>query len=145
MITRYELFSSSVNSLSRDIQSIERTEMAKFGLKGPHAQCLLAMLRHPLGVTSAQLCELCAELEKARMIRGEGRNGNIYRAALLLTEQGRAAADAVSRRAKVAVESAGEGLTDAQREVFYHVLSIISGNLHTMCKNGLKERTDNKE
>lgn len=156
MITRYELFSSSVNSLSRDIQSIERTEMAKFGLKGPHAQCLLAMLRHPLGVTSAQLCELCAkdkaaisrtvaELEKARMIRREGRNGNIYRAALLLTEQGRAAADAVSRRAKVAVESAGEGLTDAQREVFYHVLSIISGNLHTMCKNGLKERTDNKE
>ena len=156
MITRYELFSSSVNSLSRDIQSIERTEMAKFGLKGPHAQCLLAILRHPLGVTSAQLCELCAkdkaaisrtvaELEKARMIRREGRNGNIYRAALLLTEQGRAAADAVSRRAKVAVESAGEGLTDAQREVFYHVLSIISGNLHTMCKNGLKERTDNKE
>ena len=156
MITKYELFSSSVASLSRDIQAIERTEMAKFGLKGPHAQCLLTMLRHPLGVTSAQLCELCAkdkaaisrtvaELEKARMIRREGRNGNIYRAALLLTEQGRAAADAVSRRAKVAVESAGEGLTDAQREVFYHVLSIISGNLHTMCKNGLKERTDNKE
>lgn len=156
MITRYELFSSSVSSLSRDIQAIERTEMAKFGLKGPHAQCLLAMLRHPLGVTSAQLCELCAkdkaaisrtvaELENARMIRRESRNGNIYRAALLLTEQGRAAADAVSRRAKVAVESAGEGLTDAQREVFYHVLSVISGNLHTMCKNGLKERTDNKE
>ena len=156
MITRYELFSSSVSSLSRDIQSIERTEMAKFGLKGPHAQCLLAMLRHPLGVTSAQLCELCAkdkaaisrivsELEKARMIRRDCPNGNIYRAALLLTERGRAAADAVSRRAKVAVEAAGEGLTDAQREVFYHVLSVISGNLHTMCKNGLKECTDNKE
>jgi DNA-binding MarR family transcriptional regulator len=156
MISKYELFSTSVSSLYRDIQKIERIEMAKFGLKGPHAQCLLVMKRFPQGVTSAQLCELCAkdkaaisrtvaELEKARMIRRESRNGNIYRAALLLTEQGRAAADAVSRRAKVAVESAGEGLTDAQREVFYHVLSVISGNLHTMCKNGLKERTDNKE
>lgn len=149
MITKYELFSSSVASLSRDIQSIERTEMAKFGLKGPHAQCLLAMLRHPEGVTSAQLCELCdkdkaaisrtvSELEEAQMIRRETRNGNRYRAALILTAQGRAAADAVSRRAKVAVEAAGEGLNDAQREVFYQVLAIIADNLHAICKNGLK-------
>ena len=155
MITKYELFSSSVASLSRDIQAIERTEMAKFGLKGPHAQCLLAMMRHPMGITSAQLCELCAkdkaaisrtvsELLEARMIRRESRNGNIYRAALLLTEQGKAAAEAVSRRAKVAVEAAGAGLNDAQREVFYHVLSVIADNLHTMCKNGLKEN-QNKE
>ena len=152
MITRYELFSSSVSSLSRDIQAIERTEMAKFGLKGPHAQCLMAMLRHPLGITSAQLCELCAkdkaaisrtvaELEKARMIRRESRNGNIYRAALLLTEQGRAAADAVSHRAKLAVEAAGAGLTDAQREVFYQVMHIISENLHAICRNGLEDKT----
>lgn len=153
MITKYELFSSSVATLSRDIQTIERMEMAKFGLKGPHAQCLLTMLRHPLGVTSAQLCELCAkdkaaisrivsELENARMIRRESRNGNIYRAALILTEQGRAAADAVSRRAKLAVEAAGVGLTDAQREVFYQVLNTIAGNLHTICKSGLKEQTE---
>lgn len=156
MITKYELFSSSVSSLSRDIQAIERTEMAKFGLKGPHAQCLLAMLRHPQGITSAQLCEVCAkdkaaisrtvsELENARMIRRDNRNGNIYRAALMLTEQGRAAAHAVSRRAKLAVERAGEGLSDAQREVFYHVLDIIAGNLHTICKNGLREHTEHKE
>ena len=155
MITKYELFSSSVSTLSRDIQAIERTEMAKFGLKGPHAQCLLAMLRHPLGITSAQLCELCAkdkaansrtisELEKVQKIRRESRNGGVYRAALLLTEKGRAAADVVSRRAKVAVEAAGMGLNDAQREVFYQVLSIISDNLHTICKNGLKD-TQNKE
>lgn len=153
MISKYELFSSSVASLSRDIQAIERTEMAKFGLKGPHAQCLLTMLRHPLGITSAQLCELCAkdkaaisrtvsELEQARMIRRETRNGNIYRAALILTEQGRAAANAVSSRAKVAVEAAGEGLTDAQREVFYQVMHIISQNLHAICKHGLKEKTN---
>ena len=30
MITKYELFSSSVATLSRDIQTIERMEMAKF-------------------------------------------------------------------------------------------------------------------
>ena len=156
MISRYEIFSGAIASMYHDVQRIERVEMAKYGLKGPHAQCLLAMLRHPLGITSAQLCEICAkdkaaisrivsELEKARMIRRESRNGNIYRAALMLTEQGRAAADAVSRRAKVAVEAAGAGLNDAQREVFYQVLSVIADNLHSICKHGLKEQTDSKE
>ena len=153
MITKYELFSSSVSTLNRDIQAIERTEMAKFGLKGPHAQCLLAMLRHPLGITSAQLCELCAkdkaaisrtisELEKVQMIRRESRNGGVYRAALLLTEKGRAAADAVSRRAKVAVEAAGVGLNDAQREVFYRVLGQIAGNLHAICRDGILDEQE---
>ena len=153
MIKRYELFSSSVACLSRDIQQIERMEMAKFGLKGPHAQCLLAMLRHPEGITSALLCERCdkdkaaisrtvSELEEAKMIRRENRNGSRYRAALYLTEQGRAAADAVSRRAIMAVEAAGKGLSDAQREVFYQVMHIISDNLHAICKHGLEEKTN---
>ncbi len=40
---------------------------------------------------------------------------------------------------KAAVEQAGAGLEDDQREVFYRVLALIAGNLHTICKNGLKE------
>ena len=150
MESRYELLSGSISSMYHDIQKIERTEMARYGLKGPHAQCLLAMLRHPEGITSALLCERCdkdkaaisrtvSELEEANMIRRENRNGSRYRAALFLTEQGRAAADAVSRRAIMAVEAAGRGLTDAQREVFYQVMHIISENLHSICKHGLKE------
>jgi len=150
MITKYEQFSSSVASLSRDIQHIERMEMSKFGLKGPHAQCLLTMLRHPEGITSARLCELCdkdkaaisrtaAELEASRMIRRDLSGGSRYRANLLLTEAGRSAAQAISRRAQLAVEAAGAGLNDEQRAVFYQVLDIIAGNLHTICKNGLQE------
>ena len=148
MISRYEVLSSSVSSMYHDIQKIERVEMARFGLKGPHAQCMLAMSRHPEGITSAQLCELCekdkaaisrtvAELEQAGMVvRGE-RNGSRYRAPLTLTEQGAAAARAVSERAQLAVEQAGVGLDDAHRQVFYQVLALISNNLHTICKDGL--------
>ena len=150
MISKYETFSLAVSSLYHDIQKIERVEMAKFGLKGPHAQCLLAMDRYPGGVTAAQLCELCdkdkaaisrtvAELEESGMIAREDRNGSRYRALLTLTERGIAAAKAVYDRAQVAVEQAGEGLTDAQREVFYRVMGMIAGNLHAICKNGLKE------
>ena len=151
MISKYEMFSTAVSCLYRDIQKIERTEMAKFGLKGPHAQCLLAMNRCPQGITAAQLCELCekdkaaisrtvAELEAAGLVKRAERNGIRYRALLTLTEQGRGAAGAVNLRATQAVEEAGAGLNDAQREVFYTVLGVIAENLHTICKNGLKER-----
>lgn len=150
MISKYELFSSSVSCLYRDIQKIERVEMAKFGLKGPHAQCLLALNRYPQGVTAARLCEICekdkaaisrsvAELEERGLLAREEHNGVRYRAVLKLTEQGKNAARAVNEKARQAVEQAGEGVDDAQREVFYGVLALIAGNLHAICRDGLKE------
>lgn len=149
MISKYELFSSSVSSLYHDIQKIERVEMANFGLKGPHAQVLLAMSRCPEGITAVRLCQICekdkaaisrsvAELEQAGLLERTERNGIRYRALLVLTDKGMEAAKAVSGRARQAVEQAGAGLTDAQREVFYSVLDLIAGNLHTICKDGLK-------
>lgn len=151
MIHRYEVFSAAIASMYHDVQRIERVEMAKYGLKGPHAQCLLAMSRHPGGLTSVKLCEICdkdkaavsrsvSELEEAGLLTIEGRNGIRYRAVLRLTEAGQNAAKAVCDRAELAVAQAGEGLTDAQREVFYEVLTTISGNLHTICRNGLQEK-----
>ena len=150
MISRYEIISNSVACISRDIQRLERLEMAKYNLKGPHAQCLLALSRFPRGLIATQLCELCekdkaaisrtvAELEESGLIWRLERNGTYYRATLVLTEAGQEAATAVSRKAKQAVELAGEGLTDADREVFYRVLAQIAENLHTICKDGLKD------
>lgn len=150
MISKYEHFSLSVSCIYHDIQKIERTEMEKFGLKGPHAQTLLAMRRYPEGITSVALCEVCekdkaaisrsvSELEEKGMILRNQVNGSGYRAKLTLTEKGIAAADAVSKRARQAVERAGMGLDDEKRAVFYQVLALIAGNLHTICKDGLKE------
>lgn len=148
MENRYELLSGSISSMYHDIQRIERTEMAQYGLKGPHAQCLLAMKKHPEGITAARLCQVCekdkaavsrilAELEAAGMILRENRNGSRYRASLLLTERGQEAAGAVVEKARLAVELAGKGFGAEEREIFYRVLSIISGNLHKLCRDGL--------
>lgn len=150
MVSRFEQLSSAVSRIYHYIQKIERVEMEKFGLKGPHVQCMLALSRNPEGMTSSQLCTLCdkdkaaisrtvAELEKEGMVERNTSNGNRYRAVLKLTEQGFAAATQVDERVKVAVEKAGEGLTDDQRAVFYYVLSLISGNLHTICAEGLAD------
>lgn len=150
MIGRYELLSSSISSMYHDIQKIERVEMAKFGLKGPHAQCILALGRYSEGLTISQLCDICdkdkaaisrtiSELEEAGMVLRSPRNGTRYRAPLTLTEQGITAAQAVSERAHLAVEQAGLGLEDSQRQIFYQVLTLIAGNLHTICKDGLSK------
>jgi DNA-binding MarR family transcriptional regulator len=151
MISKYELFSASVSSLYRDIQRIERRETAKYGMKGPHAQCLLAMSRYPEGITATQICDICekdkaavsrtlAELEESGLVLRTARNGSRYRALLTLTEKGKDAARTVNEKAQIAVEQAGAGLDDAQREVFYAVLDVIAGNLHTICKEGLKDK-----
>ena len=148
MENRYELRSGAISCMYHDIQKIERVEMARYGLKGPHAQCLLAIKKHPEGITAARLCEICekdkaavsrtlAELEEVGMIYRENRNGSRYRSALMLTEQGEIAAEAVVEKARMAVERAGIGFGEAEREVFYRVLAIIAGNLHKLCKEGL--------
>lgn len=155
MENRYEMISAYISIMQHDIQKLERVEMAKYGLKGPHAQCLLAMKRNPEGITAARLCEICekdkaaisrtlAELEEAGMILRENRNGSRYRANLRLTQQGVAAAQAVAQRARLAVEQAGTGIREEEREVFYRVLSIISGNLHKLCREGLAENEEER-
>lgn len=150
MESRYELLSASISCMYHDIQKIERMEMARYGLKGPHAQCLLAMKKHPEGITAARLCEACekdkaaisrilAELENAGMVIRENRNGSRYRASLKLTDQGNAAAQTVVEKARLAVELAGTGFGEEEREVFYRVLSLIAENLHELCRKGLPQ------
>lgn len=150
MLSRFEQFSAAVSSIHRYIQKIERVEMEKFGLKGPHVQCMLALRQNPDGLTSSQLCAICdkdkaaisrtvAELEREGMVERLTNNGNRYRAVLKLTERGVSAASQVDERVKVAVEKAGEGLTDAQRVVLYNALFLIAGNLQSICEDGLVE------
>ena len=150
MVTRFEQFTSSVASIYRSVQKIERVEMAKYGLKGPHAQVLLAMSRYPDGVTSGELVKLCdkdkaaisrtvAELEREGMVTRNGKNGNFYRASLTLTERGREAAEHVAIRATQAVEAASRGLGDGNRRVLYAALDLIATHLQNICDMGLAE------
>ncbi len=150
MVSRFEQLSSAVSRIYHYIQKIERVEMEKFGLKGPHVQCLLALSRNPEGLTASQLCTMCekdkaaisrtiTELENEGILDRDIRNGNRYRALLKLTERGKLAAAQVDERVRMAVEKAGEGLTDAQRSVFYSVLSLIAANLQGICADGLAE------
>ena len=153
MLSKYEIFSCAISNLYHDIQHLERTQMEKYGLKGPHAQCLVILSRYPQGLPAARLCEVSekdkasisrtrAELERAGLVTRDGEGGSRYRAPLLLTPAGREAAQSVNALAAQAVEQAGAGLTDWQRENFYQVLGMIAGNLHTISREGLQNKEE---
>ena len=151
MFSRFEQFCTAVSMIHHSIQKIQRVEMARYGLKGPHAQCLLIISQYPEGITAARLCEICerdkaaisrtvAELEEAGLLTRQEQNGVRYRVPLVLTEAGLNAAREVNAVACRAVEQAGAGLNDSQRAVFYDVLGHIAQNLHAISRDGLKEK-----
>lgn len=150
MRSKYEQFTASVLCLSRCIQKIQRTEMAKYGLKGAHAQCLITMGHYPEGVTVAQLSRISekdkaaisrtlSELEKQGLVQKKKDGDNAYRAPVLLTDAGREASARVEQLAQMAVEQAGVGLTEERRAVFYETLELIAGNLMRISRDGLED------
>lgn len=152
MLERFERFSTSVISIYNAIQKIEADEVQKYGLRGAHAQYLIAMTHHPDGITAAKLGEslgrdkaavsrAVCQMEEMGLIR-RGNEKNAYRASLHLTEKGETAARALCERAVLAVETAGSGLTDEIREAFYTALSIISESLLSISRDGLPEKNE---
>lgn len=152
MISRYEQFAGSVLCLYRYIQKIQRVEMAKYGLKGSHAQCLLVMSRYPDGITAAQLSIISdkdkaaisrtiSELAREGLVQRKDQNGNCYRAPLLLTEKGQEAAHRVNQLACKAVEQADQGLSEERRIDFYATLDLLATNLHRISQDGLEGET----
>lgn len=150
MMDRFEQFTGLISAASRCVQKIERDEMEKLGFRGACAQYLPAIARFPEGVTAAQLCEICdkdkaavsrvvAELLDKGLVLRQCVNNNPYRARLTLTEQGYKVAAFISRRAELAVEMAGTGLEEQDRQVFYAAFSRITANLQKISGEGLPD------
>lgn len=150
MLNRFARFSLAISEIDRCWHKLAADEMAKYELNSPHAVYLMTLCDYPEGITAAQLGELCRKnkadvsrmvriLERRGLVRKKTLGGNFYRAKLLLTEAGRQAAEHVKQRAAVAVELAGDGMTDEEREIFYCCLERITANLQTLSKEGLPE------
>lgn len=150
MVDRFEHFSLAINEISRCWRKLAAEEMKRYGLKGSHATYLTTMYRFPQGISVPQLCELSGKdksdasrmiaiLEEKGLVTKQEVDGSLYRGLLLLTEEGRAAAEHVRRRAARAVEQAGGGLDDETREIFYRALDSITGRLTELTKSGIPE------
>ena len=149
MVGRFEVFTLGLSEIMSSWNKIATDELKPFGLKGTYVIYLIAMYKHPEGLTAANLSEMCnrdkAEvsraiktLESKKFIVRENVTVNGYRAKITLTDEGYRVTTAVRERIKLAVEKGGEGLSQAQREDFYLALETIGKNLKSISKNGLE-------
>jgi len=150
MVDRFEHFSLAINEISRCWRKLAAEEMKKYSLKGSHATYLSTMYHYPNGISVPQLCELSGKdksdasrmlaiLEKKGLVCKHEVDGSLYRGLLVLTEEGRLAAEHVRRRAAKAVEQAGGGLDDETREIFYKALDSITARLTELSRKGIPE------
>lgn len=155
MLDRFEHFSYSISNIYKHIIKIERDEMEKYGLRASYVQYLITMSRYPEGITSAKLSEICekdkaaisrivCEMEERGLVMRESDKNNLYRARLVLTDEGKRAADYVCDRAEKAVNAAGQGLSDEDRKIFYGALAIFEANLRRISRSGIPERTNGR-
>lgn len=148
MVDRFERFTFAMTHISRCWHKLTTDEMARYGLKGTHSVYLIAMYRYADGITAPQLCDICGKdkadvsrmmsiMEKKGLVTKEGSNQNRYGGVWKLTSEGKAAAEYVRERARLAVEIAGNGLSDDDRASLYRALELISSNLQKMSEEGL--------
>ncbi len=149
MLDRFEKFSLAIAEINRCWHKIAAGELSKYDLKASHVTYLLTLARYPEGLTALKLAELCDRdkadvsrmlsiLEARGLVTKDGIGGNRYRGCLRLTPEGQTVAEALSRRAELAVEQAGEGLTERERIIFYTALDTITKNLRRICQEGLQ-------
>lgn len=149
MLSRFEKFIFNITEIDLYWHRIASNEMKAYGLKGNYAIYFTRLHGCPEGLTAAQLATLCGKdkadvsrdmtaLEKAGLVE-RLRDRSSYRAPILLTSEGVRLTEEIVRKAELAVDLVGRGLTDHDRECFYRTLDTITANLQTLSETGLPE------
>ena len=100
MLERFERFSFAISEISRCWRKLASDELAKYGLKSPHATYLTTMYKYPDGITVPNLCEICGKdksdasrmiaiLEEKGLACKNDVGGSLYRGLWILTDEGR--------------------------------------------------------
>jgi DNA-binding MarR family transcriptional regulator len=155
VVDRFEKFTYDILEAYRCWHRIATDAMEEYGLKGSHSIYLTTLNHYPEGLTAVQLGEVCgrdkadvsrsiAKLEERGLLRKEGVHQNLYRARLVLTDEGKIVANKVNEKAKRAVDEGGKGLSEEHREAFYSALDMIVANLQVLSKEGLPT-TENQD
>ena len=149
MKNRFEHFSLNIFNISRYWNRIATEEMKKYGLRGTHALYLMLLDGYEGEITAARLAGLCqrdkadvsraiADFQKKEIL--EPYDGPRYRVTLRLTPRGRALAAQIRGRAALALDLAGQGITEEMRENMYHCLDLIAANMRGICEDGLMDQ-----
>ncbi len=148
-VGRFEVFTLALSEMTSNWNKIATEELKPYGLKGGYVVYLIALFKAKDGLTAANLSQMCNrdKAEVSRAIKALEEKGFVtrtnttstgYRASITLTEKGSEVTHSLRERVKLVVEKGGEGLSNSEREIFYNALEVISKNLKTISKDGLK-------
>lgn len=151
LIERFELFTTSVIKIYKNIQKIKLTEAEQMGLKANHVMYMHYLGKNQEGLTSKDLGTLCIE-DKAAVSRTlgdlinkglvqsvEDNSGRKYKTKFILTKEGMERKKYLDDAIGIAVKKASSSLNEADRETFYRVLLHITDNLEMISETSLKE------
>ena len=137
MQNRFENFTITILKLNKLVHKIKLIEMKEHGLKAIHVMCIYYLNENKGGVTASELSRLTLE-DKAAISRALSQLKELglisydfkaYNQPIVLTDKGEETARYILDKASMAVEAAGGGLTEEERENFYRSLLSISQRL----------------
>ncbi len=145
MLGRFKEFTKGISSAYKYLIKIKSYGIKEFGIKGSHVMCLFYIGEAENGLTATELCKLCSEdkaaiskalsaLVEKGFIELENDENKKYRSKYFLTESGEFVISRVYDKIFKAVNLAGDGLTDEERDTLYKSLSTINTNLEELCK-----------
>lgn len=143
MEERFKTFTVLVAGVSRSIRRIKTVEMAEYNLKSPHVSCLYYLYKAD-SLTAKELCDICEEdkanisrsikyLEENGYITCSSRTHKRYLTPFCLTDKGREIGCRIAEKIDRILDTASEGLSEEDREIFYRSLILIHSNLQKIC------------
>lgn len=137
---RFEDFVGIISALGKEIQRIKNAEARRLGFRGSDVMCLYYLVKHPEGLTAADLARM-ADVSRAAMSRTiahlaedglvEVGEDTTYRAPVRLTEKGREATKPLDDIIHRVLDEAGSELGTRQRVQMYDALNHILDKLRT--------------
>lgn len=142
--TRFEDFVGIISALNKEIQRIKNAEAHRLGFRGADVMCLYYLVKHPDGLTAAELARL-VDVSRAAVSRtvahlaedgfvevgGSDEEASRYRAPIRLTEKGYEAARPLDDIIHRVLDEAGGELALRQRMQMYDSLNHILEKLRT--------------
>ena len=139
---RFEKFTLLIGGIHKCIHKMKIDTVSEFGIKSVHVFWLYQLLRHPEGLTSAEIAAgsmvdrslVCRELEMLRksgfidIENSDAGKKRVYNARITLTERGIDLASRIADEVVKVQEIADAGITAEELEIFYSTLEKLHRN-----------------
>lgn len=145
MDNRYEIFTTLINRINRNIRKIRNIGMAEYDFRNIHVSCLYQLYISE-GLTATELCERCEEdkatisraieyLEKNGYLICQSKTAKRYKSPIVLTDSGIEVGRKIADKIDYVLKEVSVGLTEEERIEFYRCLTTISDNLDDITKD----------